>query len=192
MKSTILLAIAATVATVASAEQLKYGAPIASTTWTVGSDATISWTNNCQGLTSTTFPVVLQIQRADGVQTPVSGIPPLGQLNCASSGSLTVKVPSVPTGSLYSILVSNSPDLSYSALFTINNPALPGANATASVTATPATRSATATASGTASATVKPSVSVTSAPKPTSAAGTLKAGSAAALAVAGAVAALIF
>ncbi|KAK5797272.1 hypothetical protein F5H01DRAFT_373377 [Linnemannia elongata] len=198
MKSTAILAIAAsTVATVASAELLKYGAPISTTTWTAGQDATISWTNTCAGLPNTTFPVTLQVQRADGVQTPVTGVPSLGDLDCSKAGSLTVKVPTtVPSGSLYSILVSNTPDLSYSALFTIKNDAMPAPSSNVTTTGAPTATSSglpTASVNGTATAT-KPSVTApttTTTTKPNNA-GALKTGSAAALAVAGAVAALIF
>ncbi|KAK5797234.1 hypothetical protein F5H01DRAFT_358911 [Linnemannia elongata] len=144
--------------TVASAELLKYGAPIATTIWKAGEDATISWTNTCAGLATTTFPVILLTQRADGVQVPVSGLASLGELNCRSAGSLTIKVPSViPSGTLYSILVSNVPDLSYSALFTINNPGTPG---TSSITTTSGTFTATATSTnGTSTTTIKTSSS---------------------------------
>ncbi|KAF9925089.1 hypothetical protein FBU30_005082 [Linnemannia zychae] len=189
MKSTTLLAIAASVASVAIADPLKYGAPIASTVWTAGGDGTISWTNNCSDLTNTTFPIILQTQRADGVQTPVPGVASLGNLNCASAGSMTVKVPSVPTGNLYSILVqwpvnATASELSYSALFTING--------SASTTATPsATASATASVSGTPTSKTTAATTASPSTKPNGA-GALKAGSAAALAVAGAVAALIF
>ncbi|KAG0283958.1 hypothetical protein BGZ97_008337 [Linnemannia gamsii] len=142
---------------------------------------------------------MLQIQRADGVQIPVAGVPSLGDLDCSKAGSLTVKVPTtVASGSQYSILVTNTPDQSYSALFTIKNAAMPdpAGNATSSVAP-----SATVTSGGSSSsvaATGKPSVTVTmpsatpsSSNKPNNA-GALKTGSAAALAVAGAVAALIF
>ncbi|KAF9088353.1 hypothetical protein BGX23_007428 [Mortierella sp. AD031] len=203
MKSTTILAIATTIASVVTAEQLKYGQPIATTTWKAGSTATVSWTNTCAELApSTTFPIVLQVQRPDGVQDPVAGLAPLGTLNCAAAGSTTVTIPAtLPSGSVYSILVKNGADLSYSALFKIDNPSAP-ANATTptgtttvSGTATGTAATGTATTSGTATVS-KPSVTVTTtaSPKPTvtNAAGALKAGSAAALAVAGAVAAMIF
>ncbi|KAK3827135.1 MAG: hypothetical protein JOS17DRAFT_749005 [Linnemannia elongata] len=202
MKSTAILAIAAsTVATVASAELLKYGAPIATTIWTAGQDGTISWTNDCSTLTTTSFPVMLQIQRADGVQIPVAGLASLGNLDCAKPGSLTVKVPTtVASGKLYSILVANAPDQSYSALFTIQNDAIPDPSANVTTTASGAPTATTsvlptASVNGTASATTKPTVTVTTTPTPSTKpnnAGALKTGSAVALAVAGAVAALIF
>ncbi|KAG0274759.1 hypothetical protein BGZ96_004111 [Linnemannia gamsii] len=198
MKSTILLAIAASMVAVASAEPLKYGAPIASTTWTAGQDATISWINTCVG-TTTSFPVMLQIQRADGVQIPVPGLASLGDLDCAKAGSLTVKVPTtVASGTQYSILVANAPDQSYSALFTIKNAAMPDPAANATTTAATVAPTASTTAGASSSVTGKPSVTVTTASSTPSSttkpnnAGALKTGSAAALAVAGAVAALIF
>lgn len=126
--------------TVASADLLKYGTPLASTIWTAGEDATISWTNDCSDLATTTLPVVLQIQRADGIQMPVPGVAPLGQLNCRSAGSLTIKVPSaILSGRLYSILVSNGQAQSYSALFTINNPGTPGTSSTTTTSGTSTT-----------------------------------------------------
>ncbi|KAF9904633.1 hypothetical protein EC991_002507 [Linnemannia zychae] len=196
MKSTTFLAIAAsTVVSVATAELLSYGAPISTTVWTAGSDATISWSNDCSDLANTTFPVVLQIQRLnnDKIQDPVPGLAPLGTIDCSEPNSITIKVPTtVATGSKYSVLVNRQPDPSYSALFTINNPAIPAVPGTGTNTTTtgPATPSGTTSTSGTAS--VKPSVTTPSTTTPTNAAGAIKAGSVAALAVAGAVAALIF
>ncbi|KAF9537313.1 hypothetical protein EC957_008488 [Mortierella hygrophila] len=199
MKTSAILAIAAsTVATVASAELLKYGAPISSTVWTAGSDATISWTNDCADQATTTFPVMLQTQRADGVQIPVAGLASLGDLDCAKAGSLTVQVPAtVPSGKLYSILVTNG-NQSYSALFTIQNAAIPdpSANVTTTASGVPtstALPTGTSTVNGTASAT-KPSVTAptTSTTTTPNNAGALKTGSVAALAVAAAVAAFIF
>ncbi|KAG9063337.1 hypothetical protein KI688_004219 [Linnemannia hyalina] len=200
MKTTAILAIAAsTVATVASAELLKYGAPISSTVWTAGSDATISWTNTCADQTTTTFPVMLQTQRADGVQIPVAGLASLGDLDCAKAGSLSVKVPTtVPSGKLYSILVTNG-NQSYSALFTIENAAIPDPSANVTTTTASGVPTSTAlptgtsTVNGTASAT-KPSVTAptTSTTTKPNNAGALKTGSVAALAVAAAVAAFIF
>ncbi|KAG0250527.1 hypothetical protein BGZ95_007172, partial [Linnemannia exigua] len=108
MKSTAILAIAASaVLSVASAQELlSFGAPIGSTVWTAGQDATISWSNSCDDLTATSFPVTLQIQRPDKVQDPVAGLAPLGTIDCAKPGSITIKVPTtVATGSNYSILV---------------------------------------------------------------------------------------
>ncbi|KAF9134498.1 hypothetical protein BG015_003403, partial [Linnemannia schmuckeri] len=113
------------------------------------------------------------------------------------AGSLTVKVPAtIATGTVYSILVANSPDQSYSALFTINNPSIPNPSSNVTTTVAPTATSSglpTASVNGTATAT-KPSVTAfttTPTTKPNNA-GALKTGSAAALAVAGAVAALIF
>jgi hypothetical protein len=139
---------------------------------------------------------MLQIQRADGVQIDVPGLAPIGDLNCAKAGSLSIKVPAtVASGKLYSILVTNTPDQSYSALFTIQNAAIPDPSANVTTTAsgvpTKSTGLPTASVNGTATAT-KPSVTApTTTTKPNNA-GALKTGSAAALAVAGAVAALIF
>ncbi|KAF9133203.1 hypothetical protein BGW39_010314 [Mortierella sp. 14UC] len=129
----------------------------------------------------------------DKIQDPVPGLAPLGTINCAEPGSLIIKVPTtVATGSKYSILVARDPLPSYSALFTINNPAMPAAPSTN--TTTPTTSGAITPTNGT--AIVKPSVTATTTtagtPTPTSAAGSIKAGSIAALAIAGAVAALIF
>ncbi|KAK3836837.1 MAG: hypothetical protein J3R72DRAFT_449893 [Linnemannia gamsii] len=218
MKSTAILAIATSaVLSVASAqapaapptatpavgEKLSFGAPIAATTWTAGQDAVVSWSNTCADLApATTFPIQLVVQRPDNptIQDPVAGANNLGEVNCAKAGSVTIKVPTtIPSGTKYSIWIARPPsdpkadpkDLySYSALFTINNTAMPANTTTAPVapTGTP-----------TGSATVKPIVSVTATatstagtPKSTSGAGAIKAGSVAALAVAGAVAALMF
>ncbi|KAG0371930.1 hypothetical protein BGX24_000967, partial [Mortierella sp. AD032] len=217
MKSTAILAIAASAAlSVASAqapaappagtpavgEKLSFGAPIAATTWTAGQDATASWSNTCADLApATTFPIQLVVQRPDNptIQDPVTGASNLGEVNCAKAGSVTIKVPTtIASGTKYSIWIARPPsdpkadpkDLySYSALFTINNAAMPGANTTTTPVAP--------TGTPTGSASVKPIVSVTASatstagtPKSTSGAGAIKAGSVAALAVAGAVAAL--
>jgi len=192
MKSTLFsLAAFAAVASVASADQLAWSAPITSTVWTAGSSQTVSWTNDCSDLSNTTYPIILQEQQGAN-QVPVSGLAPIGTLDCNSAGSSPVQIPAtLPTGTTYSILVTNGDGLSYSAQFTINgvNPTTAAASTTAAATAT-ATATTAATASGAKNATAS-ATGTSASPKPTSGAGALKAGSTAALVIVAAVALML-
>ncbi|KAG0367406.1 hypothetical protein BC939DRAFT_436055 [Gamsiella multidivaricata] len=186
MKSTALFAFAASaLAAVATAqttgnttEMLKFTQPIASTTWVVGAtNASITWDTTCDGQ----YDAVLQIQ-VNGLQQPVSnGV--LGTVDCTKKGTLKgFTVPDVVSGSLYSILVKNTNTniLSYSALFSILNPAKPAPATTTTTVAVPST-----TAAGNSSTSVTGTTTTT---KPTatqtaSAAGALQVGSTVALLV---------
>ncbi|KAF8945113.1 hypothetical protein BGZ46_006106 [Entomortierella lignicola] len=197
MKSTAILALAA-LASVATADLISYSEPVAATTWdlSTGNAFTVSWTGGCDSNDTKTYDITLNVQ-TNGLQVPV-GIPAIGQLDCAEqSGSTSVTVPStVASGNLYSVLVNNNV-LSYSALFTIVNPAVPASNSTtATVTgtavasttaaATTVASSSTAVANSTTLATVT-ATTATAKPTATNAAGALKVGSTAALVIAAAV-----
>ncbi|KAG0038960.1 hypothetical protein BGZ82_010256 [Podila clonocystis] len=194
VKSTITLLAVSAIASVALAQTtidpIEFGAPVASTVWTAGTTATVAWNNDCSDLppgSNTTFPITLNLQ-VNNLQQPVAG-GPIGTLDCSKKGSTTVQVPNVPSGEVYSILVTPGGVLSYSALFKIVGAA---ANTTTvgptSASATPTGNTATSATSGT-----KTLTSVTQAPtKPAdSAAGALKAGSTAALVVLAGVASMM-
>ncbi|KAF9180442.1 hypothetical protein BGZ51_006202 [Haplosporangium sp. Z 767] len=183
VKSTALLAFAVSaLASVASAELLSYGEPIAATTWTAGKQQTVSWSNDCSDITgNTTFPITLNIQQ-NGLQVPVPGIGPIGTLDCKKSGSTKVTIPAtVASGNLYSILVVNG-EQSYSALFTIKSTVPAPSSSSGSTATTTATTGKPTSASTTSSAPTKTTSSAPSA-TPSNGAGALKAGSTAALVV---------
>ncbi|KAF9305972.1 hypothetical protein BGZ74_008046 [Mortierella antarctica] len=192
VKSTFALLAVSAIASVALAQgaidPIEFGAPVAATVWTVGTPATVSWNNDCSDLpagANFTFPITLN-QQINGLQQPVGG-GPIGTLDCSKKGSTTVQVPNVPTGEVYSILVSPGGVLSYSALFKIVGAAANTTSAapTASATAAPTGNS---TTSGTKTL---PTVSQTPTKTPDSAAGALKAGSTAALVVLAGVASMM-
>ncbi|KAF9086625.1 hypothetical protein BGX27_003148 [Mortierella sp. AM989] len=175
----------------ASAQLLSYSEPISSSLWTAGNNATVSWTNACTDAKgNTTYPITLNHQVGMyQVQVPNTGV--IGTLDCSEPGSTTVAVPMVPQGSTYSILVTNSGNQSYSALFTINS-SIPGSNTTTPATTISATTTASATTT-TARSTVSLPPTTTGGAKPTDQnhAGALKAGSTAALVIVAAVASLM-
>ncbi|KAF9425377.1 hypothetical protein BGZ94_007582 [Podila epigama] len=183
---------------VAQAEQLAFGAPIQTTVWTAGSSATVAWNNDCSDVVgNTTFPITLN-QQINNIQQPVGG-GPIGYLDCSESGQTTVQVPNVPSGDVYSILVTPGGVLSYSALFRIVGTA---ANTTTSAAPAPGTSTASASVSATVSA--SSTVRITNTPSKTvtaptnaptkdtgNAAGSVKAGSTAALVILAGVASLV-
>ncbi|KAF9111732.1 hypothetical protein BGX27_004520 [Mortierella sp. AM989] len=170
MKTAIFLAVASLASTV-SAAAIAYNEPISATIWKLSPTKNtfkVSWRSGCEPTDTKIYDIKLQVQR-NNLQVD-AGIAAIGKLDCSDKeGSAT----------------------SYSALFTINNPAVPAPSTTA-----PAATSAPA-ASSTPS-TIKPSVtsgsgnataSVTNKPTATkdSSAGALKVGSTAALLVVAAV-----
>ncbi|KAF8930974.1 hypothetical protein BGZ58_007917 [Dissophora ornata] len=195
MKFLALAAIATSTLAVASAadnttvaDLLNFSAPIGSTVWnsnstdSVQSKAIISWTNDCAGLANTTLPVVLNMQQ-NGLQVELTQYGTIGYIDCAQAGSATLaSIPKVDVSSnLYSILVRNG-NLSYSALFTIINPASPNIVSNTTTT-TVSTLLPTSTVAST--TTVTSATSTTSATPTTKAsgAGAMKVGSTAALVV---------
>ncbi|KAG0100018.1 hypothetical protein BGZ93_004788 [Podila epicladia] len=193
VKSTFALLAVSAIASVALAqdaiEPIAFGAPVESTVWTAGTTATVAWNNDCSDLpagTNTTFPITLN-QQVNGLQQPIGG-GPIGILDCKSKGSTTVQVPNVPTGEVYSILVTPGGVLSYSALFKIVGAAVN--TTTAAVPTATATPTAGNSTTGTGTKTL-PTVTQSPTKAPDSAAGALKAGSTAALVVLAGVASMM-
>ncbi|KAF9416103.1 hypothetical protein BGZ76_004709 [Entomortierella beljakovae] len=198
---------AAAIATLAlashvSAQLISFSQPISSTVWTAGETGTVSWSNACADPASknNTYPITLNYQVGQfQVQVPNTGH--IGFVDCTKAGTTSVKVPLVPQGSTYSILVVNGAVQSYSAQFTINS-SIPG-NTTTGTTATATTTTAmttttavTTSTTGTTSpslttVTSAPTTSVTGQPTNSNNAGALKAGSTAALFIVAAVASLM-
>ncbi|KAF9097761.1 hypothetical protein BGX23_008022 [Mortierella sp. AD031] len=191
MKIAIIALSTFALASQATAQMIAYSLPVASTIWTAGKSAQISWTNSCNSTTgNTTFPVYLQEQQGQ-FQVPVPGLPELGFLNCIKPGKITVQVPlNITSGIAYSILVANGDVLSYSALFTIKSD-IPGT--TTSMTTTTLAPATTLAPTTTASAIMTVAPTTLAPPKPTgnTAAGALKAGSQAALVIVAAVASMM-
>ncbi|KAF9366555.1 hypothetical protein BGX34_001100 [Mortierella sp. NVP85] len=194
MKSFAVVALAAlSFASQTTAAVLFFTAPINTTVWTAGQKGTVSWSNDCADLTGNhTFPIFLN-QQQGGQQVPVPGATdPIGYLDCSDAGSTSVTVPLVPAGSLYSVYVANGADQSYSALFKIDSTIVAtsasGAVSSAAPTATSASASASVSASVRPVTTTSPKPSTT---PPANHAGSLKAGSTAALVIVAAVASLM-
>jgi hypothetical protein len=191
MKFAVVALSTLALASQAAAQLISYSAPISATIWTAGKPATISWTNSCNQVQgNTTFPVYLNHQ-VGTFQVQVPGIPELGYLDCKRAGKITVQVPAVPQGNVYSILVTNGGNQSYSALFTINSD-IPGANTTIP-TATTAMTTTTVAPTTMISTTTSAPLSTTTPNKPvtTNQAGALKAGSQVALVIVAAVASMM-
>ncbi|KAI1303529.1 hypothetical protein EDD11_005330 [Mortierella claussenii] len=208
MKSIAAITIATlALASSASAQLISYGHPIAADRWTAGQTAQVAWTNTCDQVTTgnTTFPIYLQYQ-VGLYQVQYPGVPALGDLDCSAAGSVDVTVPMVPQGT-YSILVTDGAFQSYSAQFTIDSTIPPAANTTSggvtssvplpstTTTATSTTPLITTTAAANATTSL-PSVTrvtttATASPTKPNQAGTMKAGSTAALVVVAAIASLM-
>ncbi|KAK3818953.1 MAG: hypothetical protein J3Q66DRAFT_338937 [Benniella sp.] len=193
MKSFAVVALAAlSFASQTAAEILFFTSPINTTVWTAGQKGTVSWSNDCAALPGNhTFPIFLNQQSAAGQQVPVPGATDaIGYLDCSDAGSTSVTVPMVPAGSLYSVYVANGADQSYSALFKIESTIVATSASGAASSAVPTATSASASAS--VSASIRPVTTTT--PKPSTTpnhAGSLKAGSTAALVIVAAVASLM-
>lgn len=84
----------------------------------------VGWTGNCasMGLAAMNVTVILNTGPSEAVRYVAT----LGILDCSASSTRTdLTVPlSVPSGT-YSIVVRTAPELSYTNMFTINNPSMP-------------------------------------------------------------------
>ncbi|KAG0342797.1 hypothetical protein BG000_001127 [Podila horticola] len=135
MKSIAFIAAAAAVATVSAQSagadegRLFYSSPISSTVWTAGKNETVSWTNVCRP--ENTGPLDIVLYQGTGgkngtEQVRVPNLLPIGTLNCLTSKSATVFLPSnLTTSDKYAIHVDTEPLQSYSAPFTINGVPVP-------------------------------------------------------------------
>ncbi|KAG0349056.1 hypothetical protein BG004_002256 [Podila humilis] len=98
--------------------------PTVGTVWTAGVSNFVGWTGNCKsmGPAATNVTVILNTGPSEAVRYVAT----LGTLNCSASSTRTdLTVPlTVPSGT-YSIVVRTAPELSYTNMFTINNPSMP-------------------------------------------------------------------
>ncbi|KAG0264263.1 hypothetical protein BG011_007153 [Mortierella polycephala] len=129
MKSTTTLLVAATtLAAFVNADMLQINNPTAGTIWTAGVSNFVGWTGNCasMGDAAKNVTVILNTGPSDAVRYVAT----LGTLDCSGSSTRTdLTVPlSVSTGT-YSIVVRTDPQLSYTNMFTINNPNAPATEA---------------------------------------------------------------
>ncbi|KAF9213601.1 hypothetical protein CPC16_006856 [Podila verticillata] len=99
----------------ATAQLLYYTSPLATTVWTAGQLATVSWGNSCNEVVgNTTFPIYIQ-------GPPAGMIPdPIGYLDCKMPGKSNVMVPAtLPQGKEYWIWAMTKNVTSASSTFTI-------------------------------------------------------------------------
>ncbi|KAF8983878.1 hypothetical protein BGZ46_009335 [Entomortierella lignicola] len=141
-----ILAVTATLASLVNADMLQINNPTAGTVWVANVPNFIGWTGNCASMEAAAKNVTVILNT--GPSDAVRYVATLGTLDCSGSNTRTdLTVPSnVPSGT-YSIVVRTDPQLSYTNMFTINNPSIP------------ATSSGSAPVSGTATQT--PTISTT-------------------------------
>ncbi|GJJ76383.1 hypothetical protein EMPS_08742 [Entomortierella parvispora] len=124
--STTLLAAATTLAAFVSADMIQINNPTAGTVWTAGVSNFVGWTGNCasMGAMAKNVTVILNTGPSEAVRYVAT----LGTLDCSSSSTRTdLTVPLTVTSGTYSIVVRTVPELSYTNMFTINNPSSPAA-----------------------------------------------------------------
>ncbi|KAG0282278.1 hypothetical protein BGZ97_009057, partial [Linnemannia gamsii] len=121
MKSTTaLLSVLAASASVVLAQspgadegRLYYTEPTSVTTWTAGTNATVSWSNVCNAQNTGNLNIVLYIgtggiNGTEQVRVPNMG--PIGTLNCLKSKTATVFLPAnLTTSKTYAIHVDTEP-----------------------------------------------------------------------------------
>ncbi|KAF9903151.1 hypothetical protein EC991_004134 [Linnemannia zychae] len=119
--TTSLLVAATTLAAYAHADMLQINNPTAGTVWTAGVSNFVGWTGNCasMGAAAKNVTVILNTGPSDAVRYVAT----LGTLDCSGSSTRTdLTVPLTVTSGTYSIVVRTDPQLSYTNMFTINNP----------------------------------------------------------------------
>ncbi|KAF9125369.1 hypothetical protein BGW39_007446 [Mortierella sp. 14UC] len=103
--------------------RLYYTEPTTATTWTAGTNATVSWSNVCKPENTGDLIISLYIGTgaANGTaQDPVPGMSNIGTLNCLKSKTTTVFLPAnLTTSNRYAIHVDTKPYQSYSSPFSI-------------------------------------------------------------------------
>ncbi|KAF9191086.1 hypothetical protein BGZ51_007795 [Haplosporangium sp. Z 767] len=126
--TTTLLAAATTLAAYVNADMLQINNPTAGTIWTAGVSNFVGWTGNCASMGDAAKNVTVILNT--GPSEAVRYVATLGTLDCSGSSTRTdLTVPlSVATGT-YSIVVRTDPQLSYTNMFTINNPNTPASEA---------------------------------------------------------------
>ncbi|KAG0049730.1 hypothetical protein BGZ83_005437 [Gryganskiella cystojenkinii] len=129
--STTLFVAATTVAAYVNADMIQINNPTAGTVWTAGVSNFVGWTGNCasMGAQAKNVTVILNTGPSEAVRYVAT----LGTLDCSGSSTrtdLTVPLTTVNSGT-YSIVVRTQPDLSYTNMFTINNPSSPAPEPTA-------------------------------------------------------------
>ncbi|KAF9132074.1 hypothetical protein BGX30_012797 [Mortierella sp. GBA39] len=140
--STTLLVAATTLAAYVNADMLQINNPTAGTVWTAGVSNFVGWTGNCasMGAAAKNVTVILNTGPSDAVRYVAT----LGTLDCSGSSTRTdLTVPlSISTGT-YSIVVRTDPQLSYTNMFTINNPSSPATETPPTSPTSPGTGGAT-------------------------------------------------
>ncbi|KAG0305287.1 hypothetical protein BGZ97_001159 [Linnemannia gamsii] len=122
--STTLLVAATTLAAYVNADMLQINNPTAGTVWTAGVSNFVGWTGNCasMGATAKNVTVILNTGPSEAVRYVAT----LGTLDCSGSSTRTdLTVPLTVSSGTYSIVVRTDPQLSYTNMFTINNPSSP-------------------------------------------------------------------
>ncbi|KAK5816906.1 hypothetical protein F5H01DRAFT_379163 [Linnemannia elongata] len=122
--STTLLVAATTLAAYVNADMLQINNPTAGTVWTAGVSNFVGWTGNCasMGAAAKNVTVILNTGPSEAVRYVAT----LGTLDCSGSSTRTdLTVPLTVSSGTYSIVVRTDPQLSYTNMFTINNPSSP-------------------------------------------------------------------
>ncbi|CEP09693.1 hypothetical protein [Parasitella parasitica] len=141
MKS-IVAAITAIAVTIVSAQSniVSVTSPLAGTVYTAGQPAVITWIDQ-------QVPVIPKIVLAKGLPTALQPVSTIAQDVDANAGSYTWNVPAdIAAGDDYAFELGNSPNISFTGLFTIKSAGAAGAN-TASPAATDASASSSASGS---------------------------------------------
>ncbi|KAG0199868.1 hypothetical protein BGX28_006918 [Mortierella sp. GBA30] len=138
MKFISTLAVASTIAALASAQSIQINNPTVGSTWTVGSASNyLGWTGSCAGLGNSSTAV--DVQLVNGPSTSVRFVASLGTINCSGNNARAdITVPGTIVSGDYSLRVMTNPE-SYSNQFTIVNAASPAVPSATSAPAPAAT-----------------------------------------------------
>ncbi|KAI1320103.1 hypothetical protein EDD11_002075 [Mortierella claussenii] len=134
--TTTLFAATMTLAAFVNADMLQINNPTDGTVWTAGVSNFVGWTGNCasMGAAAKNVTVILNTGPSEAVRYVAT----LGTLDCSGSSTRTdLTVPLTISSGTYSIVVRTDPQLSYTNMFTINNPSIPAAPAPESPSAAP-------------------------------------------------------
>ncbi|CAO3572341.1 unnamed protein product [Mortierella alpina] len=122
--TTSLLVAATTLAASVSADMIQINNPTAGTVWTAGVANFVGWTGNCASMGEAAKNVTVILNT--GPSEAVRYVATLGTLDCSGSSTRTdLTVPLSVSSGTYSIVVRTDPQLSYTNMFTINNPQSP-------------------------------------------------------------------
>ncbi|EPB91286.1 hypothetical protein HMPREF1544_01802 [Mucor circinelloides 1006PhL] len=147
MKS-IFAAIAALAATVVSAQNIvSITSPLTGTVYTAGQPAIITWIDQ-------QVPVIPKIVLAKGLPTALQPVSTIAQDVDANAGSYVWNVPAdIAAGDDYAFELGNSPNISFTGLFTIKNDGNAAVNTASPASSEAAASSSSASASASAPAT---------------------------------------